>query len=86
MDLISQTAMTGGPASPKFAPLHATPAGPELADPRAFVHGPPIGRFADVRGLAGRVGLLGADPLCRCDGGERQSGHLFLPARRHTDG
>jgi cytochrome P450 len=74
MDLISQTAMTGGPASPKFAPLHATPAGPELADPRAFVHGPPIGRFADLRAVA---------PVAWCEGSPDGSG--FWALTRYAD-
>jgi cytochrome P450 len=74
MDLISQTAMTGGPASPKFAPLHATPAGPELADPRAFLQGPPIGRFADLRTAA---------PVAWCEGSPDGSG--FWALTRYED-
>ena len=52
MQLISETARPGGPATPKFAPSRLTPDGASLADPRSFLHGPPMQRFAELRTAA----------------------------------
>lgn len=74
MKLISQTAEPGGPATPKFAPAHATPEGASLADPKSFLHGPPVERFAELRRAA---------PVAWCEGAQDGSG--FWALTRYDD-
>ena len=74
MQLISQTAKPGGPATPKFPPLRATPAGPSLADPVSFLTGPPFDRFAAMRRAA---------PVAWCEGSMDGSG--FWALTRYDD-
>lgn len=50
--LISETAVTTGPGTPKFPPIHSTPPGVSLADGRSFIEGPPHATFARLRAEA----------------------------------
>jgi cytochrome P450 len=74
MQLISQTAQPGGPATPKFPPMRPTPPGPSLADPVSFLTGPPIDQFALLRKAA---------PVAWCDGSLDGSG--FWALTRYDD-
>ncbi len=74
MQLISETAKPGGPATPKFPPRRPTPPGPGLADPTAFLHGPPAARFAELRRAA---------PVAWCEGSPDGSG--FWSLTRYED-
>ena len=49
MQLISETANPTGPDTPKFAPIHPWTGEGSLADPRAFLDGPPNDLFARMR-------------------------------------
>ena len=49
MQLISKTAVTAGPASPRHKPVFATPGGIDLDNPLTYLGGPPYGAFARLR-------------------------------------
>lgn len=74
MQLISQTAKPGGPATPKYPPANPAPDGPSLASPLSFLAGPPIDRFAALRTAA---------PVAWCDGSPDGSG--FWALTRYAD-
>jgi cytochrome P450 len=59
MQLISQTADTGGPETPKFPPVHPTPEGSDLG-PLAFAGGAPHAMFARMRTAAPVAWMPGA--------------------------
>jgi cytochrome P450 len=71
MQLISQTADTGGPETSKFPPIFQTPPGPDLTSPLTFIDGPPNALFAAYRSAApvawcpGRLGDGGSWALTR---------------------
>ena len=52
MQLISETADTTGPATPKFAPIHPLLEGVQVSDPKGFANGPPHELFAHMRAEA----------------------------------
>ena len=70
MQLISETANTGGPEAPKFPPLHPAADDVDLG-PLAFANGPPHATFAELRKaspvawIPGRTGDGGAWALTR---------------------
>ncbi len=74
MQLISQTAVTSGPASPRHAPIFATPAGVDFDNPLTFIDGPPYGAFARLREAA---------PVAWLTSGSDNSG--FWALTRHDD-
>ena len=49
MQLISETADTGGPETSKYPPIFQTPVGEDLTSPLTFLHGPPNALFAQYR-------------------------------------
>ena len=71
MQLISDTADTGGPETSKYPPIFPLPPGPDLTSPLTFMDGPPNALFARYREAApvawqpGRSGDGGAWSLTR---------------------
>ena len=71
MQLISETADTGGPETSKYPPIFPLPPGPDLTSPLTFMDGPPNALFAQYREAApvawqpGRSGDGGAWSLTR---------------------
>ena len=72
--LISETAHPGGPATPKFAPVNATPPGAALANPVTFGSGPPYALFKAMREQA---------PVAWC--ADAADGSGFWALTRHED-